>query len=123
MELEIKDIIGYGASMVAVIGSYFKLSHKHDELEKEIIEIKNDMKAISSTHITITNGMVRLTDTIDAFKQEAYKQWERTDSTLEKTDAGLQKIFDKFDILNENIAEFYKENAHVFTRSKDAKSL
>jgi len=113
MQIDFKDLIGYGLSFISstaiLMGAYFKLSGKQQELEAEILAIKSDMDKINNTHMNLTNSVVRLTESTENFKSEAKQHWKTSED-------GLNKIFDKFSELDKNIAQFWKENGAILKK-------
>lgn len=102
MQIEIKDLIGYGFSFATVLGGYFILRNKQQNTEVKIIELEDKMNKINQTHMNLTNSVVRLTESQENFKSESHNHWQKTEN-------GLDKIFDKFAQLDQNISQFWKD--------------
>lgn len=118
MEIELKDLIGYGASFVTVLIGWNKTNNKHERLEDKMkaLEEKHNsitatMENIIKTNQTLMNAVTELNVHTSDFANRAQDNWTRNDKNFEK-------IFAKFESLDEGIKKFYRDNSQ-FKVSED----
>lgn len=130
---EIVKYIGIIAGLiVAAVGIYNLIIYTFKGVETKIesinsrlnaIEVKQD--AMEETHKSVTSSLIEISTTQNSFMARAEEQWERENGDMKRVIDNQSEfnkmVVDRFQKIDENIIQFYKENGHLFNKGAESR--
>jgi len=126
----VAGLIISGAGIYYLIISTLKgMDNKIESNTNEIASLKMKVTAIEETHQGVTSSLIEISTTQNGFMARAEEQWERQNTDMKRIIDNqsefnkmiadrFQKTDDRFQKIDENIIKFYKDNGHLFNKSR-----